>query len=111
MVATVLLVSVVSVIGMQTPPQGPPPPGARPQTSQSQRPDVFGTGVLRLFLDCQYECDTDVIRKELTFVDHVRDSQSADIHALVTTETTGGGGDSWTIQFIGIGRFAGYNER
>lgn len=84
--------------------QGPPPqrPGARP--------DVFGTGNLRLFLDCQYECDTDFIRKELTIVDHVRDSQSSDIHALVTTESTGGGGTSWKIQFIGMGRFAGYNE-
>ena len=75
------------------------------------RQDVFGTGKLRLFLDCQYECDTDFITKELTFVDHVRDSQSADIHALVTTESTGGGGTSWKIQFIGVGRYAGYNER
>lgn len=80
----------------------PPPP--------QSRPSVFGTGVLRLFLDCQYECDTEFIRKELTIVDHVRDSQSADIHALVTTESTGGGGSSWTVQFIGRGRFEGYSE-
>jgi hypothetical protein len=94
----------------QTPPQGLPPATQRPGPP-NQRPDVFGTGVLRLFLDCQYECDDEFITKELTFVDHVRDSQSADIHALVTTESTGGGGTSWTIQFMGLGRFAGYNER
>lgn len=79
-----------------TPPQSPPAGAA--------------AGPLKLYLDCQYECDTEFIRKELTFVDHVRDSQSADIHALVTTQTTGGGGSSWKIQFIGLGRFAGHNE-
>jgi hypothetical protein len=44
------------------------------------------------------------------FVDHVRDSQSAGIHALVTTQATGGGGTSWRIPFIGVGRFAGHDE-
>src|SRR5687768_10773791 len=86
-----------------TPPQGPPAGVPRPQQPPGTRPDVFGTGVLRLFLDCQYECDTEFIRTELTFVDHVRDSQSADIHALVTTQTTGSGGWNWQIQFIGMG--------
>ena len=65
---------------------------------------------LRVFLDCEYRCDTDFIRQELTFVDHVRDSQSADIHAMVTTEGTGGGGLKWTIHFVGLGRFDGHDE-
>ncbi len=65
---------------------------------------------LRVYLDCQYRCDTDFVIRELTFVDHVRDSQSADIHALVTTESTGGGGLRWTIKFIGGGRFKGHDE-
>ena len=67
-------------------------------------------GPLKVFLDCQYECDTEFIRRELTFVDHVRDSQSADVHALITTEGTGGGGWNWRIAFIGQGRFAGHDE-
>lgn len=100
--------------------QTPPAPGAQPQSPPQQQgtplpggrvgAEVPATGVLKLYLDCQYECDTEFIRKELTFVDHVRDSQSADIHALVTTQTTGGGGSSWKIQFIGLGRFAGHDE-
>ena len=65
---------------------------------------------LKVFLDCQHRCDTEFIVKELTFVDLVRDSQSADIHAMVTTEDTGGGGTRWTIQFIGHGRFEGHDE-
>lgn len=91
----------------QPPEQAPPP---RLQGPPPRAP-LFGTGVLRLFLDCDHECDSEFIRRELTFVDHVRDSQSADIHALVATEQTGGGGSRWTIQFIGAGRLAGYSER
>ncbi|MBA3949650.1 MAG: hypothetical protein H0X44_06870, partial [Acidobacteria bacterium] len=99
---------------VQTPLPGPPP-GIPPQQGATlsggrAAAEVAATGLLKLFLDCQYECDTEFIRKELTFVDHVRDSQSADIHALITTQTTGGGGTSWRIQFIGLGRFAGHDE-
>jgi len=82
------------------------------QAPASQNPpqDVAAEGRLRIFLDCQYECDTEFIRRELTFVDHVRDSQSADIHVLVTTQSTGGGGWQWKVAFIGHGRFAGHDE-
>ena len=79
---------------------------AAAQGSASARPPA----PLKVFLDCQYHCDTDFIVKELTFVDHVRDSQSADIHAMVTTEDTGGGGTRWTIKFIGHGTFNGHDE-
>lgn len=83
-----------------------------PPPDQASRPaeQAPATGELRVFLDCQYECDFDYLRKEITFVDHVRDSQSADIHALITTETTGGGGWSWKVRLIGRGRFQGHDE-
>jgi hypothetical protein len=101
----------IALLGVQAPPpQGPPRPPPR-VTPPARTPDVIPLkGPLKVFLDCQYECDTEFIRKELTFVDHVRDSQSADIHALVTTESTGGGGWNWKIEFIGQGRFAGHDE-
>ncbi len=79
-------------------------------SAAAQVPAPAARPALKVFLDCQHRCDTDFIVKELTFVDHVRDSQSADIHAMVTTEDTGGGGTRWTIQFIGLGRFDGHDE-
>jgi hypothetical protein len=108
MLAPLLL---IALLGAQSlPPQGPPRPPQR-VPPPARTPEVIPLkGPLRFFLDCQYECDTEFIRKELTFVDHVRDSQSADIHALVTTENTGGGGWNWKIEFIGQGRFAGHDE-
>ena len=60
---------------------------------------------LRVFVDC-YECDTEYLRQTVTFVDYVRDRMAADLHVLVTTQSTGGGGMSWTVKFIGLGRFA-----
>jgi hypothetical protein len=43
------------------------------------------------FLDCDAAgCDVDHIRNELDFVRWVRDRADADVHVIVTAETTGG---------------------
>ena len=60
----------------------------------------------RLFLDCN-RCDDDYVRREVTFVDHVRTREDADVHVLVTTQDTGGGGRQWTLKFIGVGAHQG----
>ena len=57
-----------------------------------------------MFVDC-YECDTEYLRQNVQFVDYVRDRTVADLHILVTTQSTGGGGRAWTVKFIGGGRF------
>ncbi len=59
----------------------------------------------RVFLDCQFECDTDYILQNVEFIDYVRDRTVADVHVLVTSEATGGGGRAWTLQFIGQQRY------
>lgn len=59
---------------------------------------------LRVYLDC-YDCDTEFLRQNLLFVDYVRDRMAADLHVLVTTQSTGSGGTSWTLKLIGVGRF------
>ncbi len=43
----------------------------------------------------------DHIRREITFVNYVRDPKEADVHILVTTMQTGSGGKEYTIQFLG----------
>src|SRR4051812_41803062 len=68
-----------------------------------------GGAALSVYVDCQeYEaCDFDFFRTELTFVNWVRDRQVADVHILVTTQTTGAGGSEFTATFIGLRHFAG----
>ena len=63
----------------------------------------------RVFLDCDF-CDIDYIRTEITFVNYVRDRKEAQIHVLVTTLSTGGGGTEYTLTFSGQQEFAGRDD-
>ena len=64
---------------------------------------------LRVFLDCN-RCDFDYLRTEVTFVNYVRDRRDAQVHVLVTTEGSGGGGRLWTLAFIGLEEFEGTDD-
>jgi hypothetical protein len=69
-------------------------------------------GAVRLFIDCS-QCSSsnlEYLRNDITFVDHVRDRAVADVQLLITTQTTGGGGDELTLTLIGLGPFAGVND-
>ena len=66
---------------------------------------------VKVFVDCaNVSCDFDFLRTEITFVDYVRDRKDADVHVLITGEETGGGGEKYTLNFIGLGRFAGVDH-
>ncbi|HOK74257.1 MAG TPA: hypothetical protein PLS74_03945, partial [Bacteroidales bacterium] len=60
------------------------------------------------FLDC-HECDFTFVRQELPFVSFVRDPQLADVHILVTDTDTGGGGNKFFFNFIGMKELKGIN--
>jgi hypothetical protein len=74
--------------------------GAQPAATPRTPP-----GTLKVFLDCRFECDTEYLRQNIDFIDYVRDRETADVHVLVTTQGTGGGGMSWTVRFIGLDYF------
>ncbi len=73
------------------------------QTSAAQKP-------VRMFLDCQYECDMEFTRTEIPWVDHVRDRADADVHVLVTTRSTAASGREFTLTFIGLKEFASLGD-
>lgn len=75
--------------------------------AQADAPTEPRAGDLRVFLDCQnVRCDFDFFREEIGFVRYVRDRRDADVHVLVTAQTTGAGAREHTIAFLGQGRFA-----
>src|SRR5688572_20509979 len=76
--------------------QGPVPP---PQAQ-----------TLSVLLDCDNGCDTQYIRTEIAYVNWVRDRTVADVHLLVTQQDAGGGGDQFTLAFIGQRAFAGRGD-
>ncbi|HSG81078.1 MAG TPA: hypothetical protein VLC48_02415 [Gemmatimonadota bacterium] len=62
---------------------------------------------LFVFLDCNaHECDFDHFRREITWVNWVRDRRDADVHLLITALETGGGGWYYTLDYIGQRAFA-----
>ena len=73
---------------------------------RSSQEEPSRNDALRVFLDCS-SCDENYIRTEITFVNYVRDRLLADVHVLITTQETGGGGTEYTLKFIGLGRFKG----
>jgi hypothetical protein len=58
----------------------------------------------RVFIDC-HQCDLTYIRSEITFVHFVRDRNEADIHVLITIQSTGDGGREYALNFIGRNNF------
>lgn len=78
---------------------------------RAQEAPPAGSDLLDVFLDCpSYLCDFDYFRTEIPFVNYVRDRQDADVHLLVTTQATGGGGTAFTVTFIGLGAFQELEE-
>jgi hypothetical protein len=73
--------------------------------------DVPG-GALNLFFDCQaFGCrDMDFFRREIPVVNWVRDRQVSDVHVLVTSQATGGGGRLYTLAFLGRLAFEGEDQ-
>ncbi|MEQ8330131.1 MAG: DUF481 domain-containing protein [Longimicrobiales bacterium] len=69
--------------------------------------DVEDPETVGIFFDCQtMGCrDLDYFRREIPFVNWVRDREVADVHVLVTSQQTGGGGSSYTLAFLGLGSF------
>ena len=80
-------------------------PAYAQNATRPPRPDP-----IRMFLDCSYYCDEQFLRKEITLVDWMRDRKDADVHVLVTTQSTGGGGTEYTVKFIGLGPFASVEQ-
>jgi hypothetical protein len=93
-----LLVALSAAAAVPARAQGVPP---------VRRDEAAPVGV---FLDCGVGCDEDFVRTEVTYVDWVRDRTAADVHVLVTSQATGGGGREFTLAFLGQRRFAGVGD-
>jgi len=82
-----------------------------PSGAQSDNPpaDILRKGALKLFLDCR-SCDINYTREEIPYVNYVRDTFSAEVYLLVTSQNAGSGGQQYTMTFEGAGRFEGMND-
>lgn len=65
---------------------------------------------IRVFMDCS-SCDIDYIRREIPYVNYVRDPKEADVHILITRQSTGSGGIEYQIALIGQNKYEGQDEK
>ncbi len=64
---------------------------------------------VKLFIDCSY-CDMNHIRREIPYVNYVRDVKEAQLYLRETMENTGSGGRQYSFLFIGQKKFEGMND-
>ncbi len=86
------------------------PVRAQPKTSNGQvlPSQEIQSVAPNVYLDCERRtCDTEFIKTEITFVNYVTNRQNADIHIIVTRQTTGSGGQEYTLAFYGLNRHKG----
>lgn len=67
--------------------------------------EKYRKDALKVFFDCS-RCDAEYIRREISFVNYVRDRKEAEVHIMVTNERTGSGGRIYTLDFLGQNGFA-----
>jgi hypothetical protein len=65
---------------------------------------------VRVFMDCS-SCDLDYVRREIPYVNYVRDRTEAEVHILITRQSTGSGGKEYQIVFIGQNNYQGQDEK
>ncbi|HEC41288.1 MAG TPA: hypothetical protein ENI20_00480 [Bacteroides sp.] len=63
---------------------------------------------VRLFIDCR--CDMNHIRREIPYVNYVRDVREAQLYVLMTSQNAGNGGREYTLTYEGLQDFAGLND-
>ena len=86
--------------------------GLAPAHALAQGTEATGDGQevspgLLVFLDCDRRtCDQNYLRREITFINYVRDRQDAQIHILVTNQAAGSG-QEYQFNFIGLREFEG----
>ncbi len=78
----------------------------RPAAAQAGQDDLedLKRSATKVYIDCD-TCDLDYIKTEITFVNYVRDRLEAQVHVLITTQATGGGGREYTLTFMGQNEF------
>lgn len=71
--------------------------------------DSLRQDAVKLFIDCSY-CDMNHIRREIPYVNYVRDIKDAQLYLRETRQNTGSGGREYSYMFIGQKKFEGLND-
>ncbi len=73
--------------------------------SQGNSMSEIQNGKIKIYLDCN-DCNSTFFRKNLPFVDFVRDAKLADVHIFVTKQKTGSNSTEYGLNFIGTNEYS-----
>jgi hypothetical protein len=76
---------------------------ALPLFALSQKPPAN----VKLFVDCNGWCDMSFIKTEMNYIDFVADRFNSNVFVMVTSQTTGSGGEEIRLYFTGQEEFKG----
>lgn len=66
---------------------------------------------LKVFIDCSNTwCDQTFMKTEINIVDFLLDNQAADLHILITQQSTGSGGRQYQMIFFGQNQFKNQSD-
>ncbi|HSU27304.1 MAG TPA: hypothetical protein VLJ68_02915 [Chitinophagaceae bacterium] len=66
---------------------------------------------LKVFIDCSNSwCDMTYLRSEINLIDFLNDNQAADVHVLITEQSTGGGGSQHQLIFFGQNNYKNLHD-
>ncbi len=74
-----------------------------------EKQDSLRKDAVKLFIDCNF-CDMNHIRREIPYVNYVRDVKEAELYLRETQQSTGSGGREYSFFFIGQDKFMGIND-
>lgn len=84
-------------------------PSISQQKSKSQNKEKPNNGTIRIFLDCDF-CDHSYIKRTIPYIDFTRDPRQAQLHVLITIQSTASGGYRYILDFIGQEEFDGKDQ-
>lgn len=73
--------------------------------TETSHSDTLRKNALRVYMQA-----TDFIRKEIPFVNYVRDLKEAQVYIITTSQRTGSGGTEYTYTIVGQGEFKGMQD-
>lgn len=65
---------------------------------------------LKVYIDCHTWCDMNYLRSEITIVDFLLDPKAPDVHILINSRNTGGGGEQFELIYFGQNNFKSLSD-
>ncbi len=79
------------------------------KAQETTQNDSLRENAVKIFIDCEM-CDMNFIRREIPYVNYVRDVKEAQLYLRETRQNTGSGGREYTYFFTGQEDFSGLTD-